>query len=185
MMILIFGLVFFFVVHAVPMFPGVRRVLVERLGRPFYLALFSVDSALALGLIIWGYATAERMPWYEPVEGGRHLTMLLVLLAFILLVASAFKGHIRKRLRHPAPVAVMLWAVGHLLANGDSASVVLFAGMLLYGLANVLVSLGTRPRPDFVPRFAQDIFAVLIGVAIYAALLFLHPILIGVAVIDL
>lgn len=185
MTILIFGLALFFANHAIPMFPRFRAALIELLGTTTYQVLFSLEALAATGLIVWGYSTADTTYWYAPVEGGRHLTMVLVLLAFMFLAAFALKGHIRKKFRHPMSIGVALWAVGHLVANGDSVSVVLFGGLLVYSLLDILISSGTKPRPDFTPQISHDIIAVLAGTVIYAILLYLHPTLFGVVVVSL
>ena len=55
---LILGLVLFFSVHLWPMWPGIKRDLVGRLGAGGYMAVFSLLSIAGLGLMIFGYGDA-------------------------------------------------------------------------------------------------------------------------------
>ena len=54
--------------------------------------------------------------------------------AFILLVAAYVPSRIRTALKHPMLAAVKLWALAHLIANGDLASLMLFGSFLAYGV---------------------------------------------------
>ncbi|MGD8734450.1 MAG: NnrU family protein, partial [Gammaproteobacteria bacterium] len=78
---------------------------------------------------------------------------------------------------------VLIWAVGHLLANGDSRSLVLFGGLGLWCVMQI-VAINRREgpwiRPDPVPR-RMDAVPVVIGIIAYAILLWAHPWLFGVS----
>ena len=82
-------------------------------------------------------------------------------------------------------IAVILWAVAHLLANGDAGSVLLFGAFLAWGVTAWL-SMVSRPNAKAAPApqgFANDVMVVVGGVLFYGAFAFwLHPLLIGVAV---
>ena len=54
--------------------------------------------------------------------------------AFILLVAAYVPGQIKAKVRHPFLVAIKTWALAHLIANGDLASIFLFGSFLLYAV---------------------------------------------------
>src|SRR5690606_20079705 len=126
MAILIAGLAIFFLPHLVPMFPSARTRLAGALGEGPYKALFTGASLLGIIVIVWGKSVADFVPVYEPPAWGRQATMLLVLLAFICLFAFHLQGRIRRTLRHPFLTGIGLWGIGHLLANGDLASILLF-----------------------------------------------------------
>ena len=83
------------------------------------------------------------------------------------------------------PLSVMLWGIGHLFANGDLASLILFGGLSLYGAAHLALGLahGIRPSPEV--RAGHDILSLIAGVALYIAMVQLHPVLIGVPVLTL
>jgi uncharacterized membrane protein len=82
-------------------------------------------------------------------------------------------------------LAVKIWAFGHLLANGELNSVLLFGSFLVYGVLD-RIAVKKRgdngPGPDAAVNIMGDLGAVVVGLGVYAAiLLWLHPVLFGVA----
>jgi hypothetical protein len=51
--------------------------------------------------------------------------------------------------RHPQLMAVKIWAVAHLLVNGDLASIILFGGMLAWAVGSVILI--NKAEPDWTP----------------------------------
>jgi NnrU protein len=109
----------------------------------------------------------------------------LTLVAFAGFGIFLFRGLLRQRLRFPMGIAVIFWATGHLLANGDLASVILFGGLLAYAVAHIAIGTvnGVRPSPDV--RSGHDLLSIVMGVALYAVMAQLHGVLIGVPVFSL
>jgi hypothetical protein len=64
---------------------------------------------------------------------------LLMLGSVYLFAVSGMKTALARKIRHPMLLAVVLWAVGHLLVNGDIASFVLFGGLGLWGLISMVL----------------------------------------------
>lgn len=187
MWVLILGLVLFLGVHLLSALPRKRHKLVRQLGENKYKLIYSAIALIGLIIIIWGYALARpvALVLYEPPFELRHLAMLLVLIAFLLLPAAKLSGNIRYWMRHPQITAVKLWAFAHLLVNGDLASVLLFGSFLVWGIFD-RISLKKREKfgmvrtRDFKPKFMHDIYAIVIGVGLYAAFAFyLHGLLFG------
>lgn len=105
--------------------------------------------------------------------------------------------------RHPLMWAFALWAGAHLLANGDLAHVILFGLLFLFALTGIWAAEGRARRnlPEFArlaahssvwpgaalldgrwrPRGPLPWLRLGLGVLIWAALLHLHPPLIGVS----
>lgn len=183
MTLLTIGLAVFILVHFIPRLKGLRSGLVNALGDNGYRGLFSVLSLAGLGLIIYGYSIAEYADHFEPPLWGRHATMLAVLIAFILFAAANMKGYIRKIIGHPMVFGLGLWATGHLLANGDLASVLLFGAFLLYAIISFLWLSMSEARAEFTPHIKYDAMAIIGGTIVYGVVLFLHPYIIGVPVI--
>ena len=129
MQILILGLILFFGIHIVPSFESVRGALVTKFGEKTYLGIFALISFLGLGLIIWGKSSAGYVTAYDPPEWGRFIALILMVPALIALVSSQLKGHIHMALHDAMSWGVGLWALAHLLVNGDLASVLIFAGI--------------------------------------------------------
>ncbi|MEQ3649980.1 NnrU family protein [Hyphomonas sp.] len=188
---LIAGLVLFFGAHLFSAFrsraPG--KDLRQRMGYGPYMGLYSLVAVAGFGLIIYGYDAARWMgSLYFAPSWGRHLNMTLMLPAMIILVAAYLPaGRIKKTLKHPMLVAVKLWALGHLLANGEWNSVILFTSFLAYAIID-RIAVKKRgdngPPADVAPSNLGDIGALVIGIGVYLAFFFhLHEFLIGVPVL--
>ena len=113
----------------------------------------------------------------------RHLTMLMVLSAFILLGAYHGKGYLKLWLRNPMSIGIALWSGGHLLSNGRQAAVMLFTCFFVYSLIDIAYNTIRGDKPTHEPRIKSDILAVVIGVIVYAVMLWLHQYMIGIALI--
>ncbi len=183
MTILIIGIIVFFALHFVPSFPGIKQGLVDRMGLMGYRGFFSVLSTAGLALIVWGYWQSEFTPVYEPSPNARYITMACVLLAFVCLASANMQNHIRKALKHPMLVGIGLWALGHLIANGDLASIILFGAFLIYAVIDILAANAQGRVKVVEPKLTHDVIAIIAGLALYAVVLYLHPIVIGVAII--
>lgn len=188
MALLIIGIVVFLGIHLLPTFSGLRDRLIERLGENGYKALFSILSILGLVLLVYGFAKAPFIPVWSPPAWMRHVAMLLMLPAFIFLVAAYFPGRIKKIVKHPMLTAIKTWALAHLLVNGDLASIVLFGSFLAYAVYDRIALKHRRPTELIEtpgpgsPR--NDVIAVVLGLVFYAVfLIWLHPLLIGKPVV--
>lgn len=183
---LILGLIVFLGVHLIPAFPNVRRGLVAQLGETPYKIGFTLASILSLVIVVVGYGIAPRIPVWDPPVWTRHLALVLMIPAFILIVAAYIPGQIKAKLKHPFLVGIKLWALAHLLANGDVASIILFGAFLAYAVADRILLKNREARGLVVvegtgpPR--NDAIAVGVGLAAYVVfLLWLHRLLIGVS----
>ena len=185
MLVLVIGLGLFLCCHGLAMFTLAKARLVDAWGRPLYRLIFSLTSLAGLALIVLGFAIYRATGWVQlwvPPPAMRHVAMLLMLPVFVLLLSVYLPGKIKSVVRHPMFVAVTLWALAHVLANGDLGGVVLFGSFLLWGVS-ALISVNFRDMPATVQRSfgRHDIMAVVGGILLYVCfVLFLHPWLIGV-----
>jgi uncharacterized membrane protein len=164
--------------------PPAKARLQQALGRAYGPA-FGIAATLALVLIVVGWHAAGQVAVYELAPRARQATVGLTLLAFLCLGIFLCRGRLRQILRFPLAIAVMLWGIGHLFANGDLAGLILFGGLSLYAAAHLVLGLayGVRPSPEV--RAGHDILSLIAGVALYIAMVQLHPVLIGVPVLSL
>ncbi len=181
--ILVLGLILFVALHIVPK-TALKPQLQERFGKKQYIAGFASFAILAVALIVWGYSRSAFVPVYEPPSWGRHVTMLFVLFAFICLASKGSNSHIARTIRDPLGAGIAFWAIGHLFANGDLASILLFGTFATYAIGKIVAEVITLPAPDFAVILKDDFRAVIGGVAVYLLLLFLHPYIIGVPVLS-
>jgi uncharacterized membrane protein len=184
MTLLIVGIVVMLGIHLVPAFPALRERLVGRLGKNGYRLLFSVVSTLGLALLIWGFARAPVIQVWSPPGWTRYVAMVLMVPVFILLVAAYVPGQIKAKVKHPFVDAISTWALAHLIANGDLASIILFGSFLAYSVFD-RIALKRRPATGLVtvPETGparNDLIAVVAGLIFYVVfLIWLHPLLIG------
>ena len=186
---MILGLVLFLGVHLVSTRRDVRAQLIERFGESGYKLGYALISVAGLALIVWGFAAYRATGWIDvwtPPKAMRHIAVALMLPAVILLVTAYLRGRIYKAVKHPMLTAVKLWALAHLLANGDLGSIILFGSFLAWAVID-RISLKRRTDPGSPPipvgGVGNDAIAVAVGIVAYLALGFaFHPVVIGVAV---
>jgi uncharacterized membrane protein len=168
--------------------PQVRQNAISRWGALGFKAVYAAASLLGLYLLVQGYGLARLDPvvLWTPPRGMQHATILLMWLAMVLLVAAYVPGNqIKAKLRHPMTLSVKVWALGHLLSNGNLADVVLFGGFLLW---SVLVFRAARQRDRMSMHSGPEgkllgtLLAVVLGTGVWAAFLMggLHLWLVGV-----
>ena len=205
--------------HIVLSSTPLRGALIGVLGEAGFRGAY---SAVALGALIWlavAHGAAPHVEIWSPSAAARHLPLVVMPFAAILLVAGvsvrnpagmmapAPDGNpapgILKVTRHPVMWAIALWALAHMAANGDAASLLLFGALALLALAGmalidrrkaaelgagwgpVLLTTSALPfaamlsgRAKF--RFAEvGAWRLLAGVALYLALLLLHGPVVG------
>lgn len=185
MLVLVLGLVIFFAAHLTRMVVPQWRAAQVAVNERRWKGLYALVSLVGFVLIVWGWVLyrPEAPQLYDPPSWGRHAAMLLVLLALIGVVAAYQPaGRIKATLQHPFIVGVMLWSVGHLLANGDLAGVLVFGSFLVYSAWNLASEMGRdQPRATFA-GYRGDVVAVAAGVVVYVILLYwLHALLFGVS----
>jgi uncharacterized membrane protein len=190
MLVLVVGLVIFLGVHSVSIVaPGWRTATVARLGERPWKGLYSLASGVGLALIVVGYGMARRDPvvLYTSPAALRHLALVVMLPVFPLLFAAYLPGRIRAAAKHPFLLAVKLWALAHLLANGMLADVLLFGAFLAWAVAD-RISVKRRPAaqthevPAAPPGAANDAIALIGGLVVYVVFIFwAHRWIIGVS----
>lgn len=151
--------------------PGLSAALGEGPRKGLVTAL----TLLALGLMILGYRSAPVTQLWDPPTAMRHLNNLLMLVAVVLVNMKANRGSLRRLMRHPMLTAVILWAVAHLMVNGDLAALILWGGLGMWAVLDILVINRTAPawsRPAPGPlrndliylAFSAVVFAAIVGV---------------------
>lgn len=187
MAILIIGLAVFLGMHSISIAaPAWRERAVARIGSNGWRGLYSLVSLAGFMLIVHGFALArqDHIVLYVPPEWTRHLTFLLMLPVFPLLLAAYLPGRISAAMKHPMLAAVKFWALAHLLSAGLLADVLLFGAFLVWA---VLDRMSLRHRPPRANLSApagryNDVMAVFFGLALYVLfVLWAHLKLFGVS----
>lgn len=204
---------------------AVRRATVARTGEAAFRGLFSVVSVGAIVFLVSSYRAASAPPLWQAPGWLQWVLAAIMLPACVLFVASVLvpnptavggeralarepRGILRVT-RHPMLWSFALWAVVHVLGNGDAASVLFFGAFLITALAGMpsIDAKVARRDPEGWVRLAATTSIVpfgavaggrnrlvpgeigwtapVLGVALWAALLYLHPRLFGVAPVPL
>jgi len=187
LIILVFGLIAFLGAHLFVTCRAQRSAVIARIGERPYKGIMALISLIGIILIGYGFAkyrAAGYIVVWEPPSWTRHVTVALLWPAIICVVASYSRGNIWRRLKHPMLVGVKLWAVAHLISNGDLGSIVLFGSILAWAVYD-RITLKRRTDPGAPPipvrGRANDIIAAVVGTLLYLALGFwFHPYVIGV-----
>ncbi len=190
LLVMMLGLVLFLGVHTLTTQRELRARLVASAGQSGYKIGYALASTVGLVLIVWGFAQYRATGWIDiwyPPKALKHVAVALMLPAVILVVASYIRGRIYTALKHPMLSGVKLWAMAHLLANGDLGSIVLFGSFLGWAVFDRIslkhrADTGAPPIP--VGGTGNDLIAVAVGLVAYLALAFaFHPVVIGVPVV--
>jgi uncharacterized membrane protein len=185
MYLLIAGICLWAATHLVPsLAPGFKAAWRGKLGEGGYQGSFALLVLSALALIVLGWRSAQPTLVYLPPEGLRHATMALMPVAFILFSASKRATRIGRLIRHPQLSGVLVWSIAHLMANGDSRSLILFGGFACWSvLEMILISAreGEWKKPE-APGWGAEIAGIAIALVVTAGVMFAHPWIAGVPI---
>ena len=182
---LIAGLIIFLGIHSIRIFvPGFRDAKLAAWGEAGWKGFYAVLSLVGFVLIVWGYGDArpDAAILFVPPMWLRHVVLLLMVFAMIALMVYALPaGKLKPMLKHPMLLAVKIWAIAHLLANGDLASILLFGAFLIWaGWNRAAVKRRGAPLPEPGP-VRNDLIAIVCGLVIWVLFVWkLHFWLIGV-----
>lgn len=184
--LLCLGIALWIGVHLVPSYGvALRTQLVAKIGLGPYKGLFSILIVSSLVLIVLGWRGTPPEPVYLPPAWGRHATMTLMVIALLLFFAGRLPTNLKRLMRHPQLAGVTLWAIAHLIANGEVRSLVLFTGIGAWGLLEMAAinhRVGAWVRPAPVPAL-RDVVLVVVALVAYGLLLYLHRYITGIALL--
>lgn len=185
MALLISGLLLWSIVHFLPSVGRpIRASLINRLGDKAYPGVFSLLIILSLLFIVFGWRSISPTYLYSlPVE-SKPFSLVLMVVAIVFFGASNFPTRIKRLVRHPQLTGVLLWCSAHLLLNGDSRSVILFGGLGIWSLLEMIFinqREGQWIKPE-APSWGQELKGLTISLAMLIAMIFAHPYIAGVAI---
>ena len=184
MSLLIAGLVIWSAAHLFKAVAPANRDRIEnKMGENPYRGAFSLVIIGALILIVAGWKSAVPHGLYAAPLPAGPIISALVWIGLVLFFASQFNGNIKRLVRHPQMTGTILWSAAHLLTNGDSRSVTLFGGLAVWAMLEIFFinrrdGQWQRPGPAAI---RLDIIPVVIGTAVFAAVLRFHSTVFGVA----
>ncbi len=184
MLMLLLSSVFFVGIHLGVAGTRLRDHAVAMLGPGRYMIVFSVASLVGIFWMVKAYQGADYLPIWGMLEWWKPIAIILMLPAFLLVVIGvttpnptgvAQEGQLREPprgivrvTRHPFLVGVGLWALVHLIGNGDVASLIFFATWAVVAFAGT-VSIDAKRRRLFDPAL-WDAFAARTSIVPFAAI---------------
>jgi uncharacterized membrane protein len=141
----------FLVLHSIPAVPSVRSGIIARVGRPTYFLAYSAASVLALAWLFSSALSLDYVPLWDLKPWHAVVTFVLAPFGGFLVLAGlassnplsvAIKssdqpGAVVRICRHPVLWGFAFWALGHIAANGDLRSVLLFGGLAIFSLSAI------------------------------------------------
>jgi uncharacterized membrane protein len=171
---LISGIIIFFAIHIVPS-TQLRTMVVSKIGEKQFKAVFSVITVAGLALIIFGLTEASFQVLWTPPIWARSMLISTMPIVVVLWVVAEIPNNIRRFIRHPMLIAMVIWGLGHLVANGDLATTIVFASFASFSLANIFVVNARKPfqKPEPV-SWLWDLGAVGTGLILYGVIFYFH-----------
>ena len=138
--------------------------------------IMSIAILASMALMYLGYSHAPNDFYWERSPGAVGINNVLMLLAIYLMVAAATKSWITASIRHPQLTAIKSWSLGHLLVNGDSASIVLFGGLLAWAIISVIIinKQDGKPPLSVETSAGREVMTGLSAVLAFGGVAFIH-----------
>ncbi len=176
MILLILGLILWAAVHFMKrLAPEQRQAMQDRMGDASK-GVIAVLLLLSIVLMVIGYRGAEGTVFWGRTPALTGINNLLMLLAVALFGLGSSKSRFRARMRHPMLAGVGVWGIAHLVVNGDTASFVLFGGLIIWALVQMAII--NRAVPEYEPyeggSVAGDIRLVVISLVVYVVISGIH-----------
>lgn len=154
--------------------PGARRSLGAK-GYP----VMAVAILVSVLLMVLGYRAADGAVYWgrDPMWVG--INNLLMVAAFYFYAASAAQGAkiwLGTKVRHPQLTGFSIWAVAHLLVNGDTPSFILFGGLLVWAIVEILLikaQEGPWQAPERAPA-KKEVVTIVVTVVVTVVVMGIH-----------
>jgi len=183
MSLLVIGVFLWIVVHLMPAIaPSIKESLVGSMGTKPYRGVFALLIFGSLALVVFGWRSTPEEFLYVLPAGTKMVAFVLICISFIVIGSALHPSRIRRVVRHPMLTGVFIWAVAHLLVNGTTRALVLFGGLGIWALLEIVLINnrdGEYTRPDK-PDFSEELRGTFISAGFLLIILFLHPYFAGV-----
>lgn len=172
MTLLVLGLLLWIFSHTFKrLLPGARAALSEERGK----AAVALMALSGIVLMVIGYRAAPVVPVYVPLPGMGYLVDLSMLVSVYFLGAGGMNTWVTTKVRHNMLTGMLIWALSHLLVNGDLASLILFGGMAVYSAASMLLISRATPWQKPEPKGAkQEVILIVATLVLYAVITGIH-----------
>ncbi len=160
-----------------------RQRLITAWGAGRYRLAFSVVVVASIVLIVVGWRSAPQVALYQLPPWSGPIGFVLMIVAFVLFGAAHHDTAIKRFVRHPQLMSLLVWSISHLITNGTTRALLLFGGLGLWALIQMpLINAreGAYTKPD-APGLKTELKGLAISALIFVVALLLHPYFAGVA----
>lgn len=197
----------------------VREPLIAKIGRGPFKGVYAIIAAATMYWVVAAYSDAPPSLYWDLHTAFKHLSLSFMLAVCIFIVAPLMTSSasqppdkpfgIFRLTRHPMMWGIALWALLHVLANGNNAALIFFGGFFILALLGTHLVDRRKAREntpewrEFSAQTSHIPFAailakrtkfsakeivkeigwrpVILGFVLYLTLLILHETLFGVA----
>lgn len=184
MELLAFGILLWSLVHFVPsLAQPVKKGCINILGENGYKLIFSVIVVISLGLIVYGWRHIIPTVVYTLPIWVKPISLILMVVAFLLFGAANYQTRIKLFIRHPQLMGVIIWSIAHLLVNGDNRSIVLFGGLGIWAMLEIIVinRRGDAWIKQPAPGWPKEFKGLAISLVVFVIAVLAHPYFAGVS----
>lgn len=173
MTLLILGLALWWAAHLFKRVAPEARARMGNAGK----GVAAVAILASVALMYFGYGAAKETAdvWWGRNPALVGINNLLMVFAVYLYAVSGTRAALARKIRHPQLTAVKVWALAHLLVNGDLPSFILFGGLLAWAVVSVILI--NRAQRDWVPPVAKpgaEVKAILGTVIVTVVIMLIH-----------
>jgi uncharacterized membrane protein len=152
MSVLVAALALFVALHSIPAMPTVKSKIICAIGRPTYLAVYSIISTAVLVWLFYAALNTDYIELWNPAAWQVRVTFAAAPVGLFLVVSgllshnpfsvtlrreTAAVGAIVGVTRHPVLWGFFIWSAGHVFPNGDLRSLILFGGFAAFSIGGI------------------------------------------------
>ncbi|WP_158966412.1 NnrU family protein [Chachezhania sediminis] len=170
--LLIAGVALWWAAHLFKRVAPARRAAMGDKGK----GLVALALLVAIVLMVVGYRATPYVHVWSPAPAFTHINNLMMVFALYLVTPAPKKGRLLNWARHPMLTGFALWAIAHLLVNGDLASILLFGGLLLWVPVTILSI--NRAEPVWTPaapgKIGLDAMFFVVSILLVGVIGYIH-----------
>jgi len=172
MALLILGIILWWGAHLFKRVAPAQRASLGDKGR----GLVALVLLVSVVLMVLGYRGTEYIHVWAPAPFLVHVNNTLMLFALYFTSPGPNKGALFHKMRHPMLTGFKIWAVAHLLVNGDLASVILFGGLLAWAVVEVITINKSEPiwQPNPKGSLAKDAMFFVASIVLLGVIGYIH-----------
>jgi uncharacterized membrane protein len=183
-MLYITALISFFIVHIIPFNSQLRNRIITYIGSEKRYKL--IYRLIILCIFVLGISAWNDFPniyFYEPPVFMKQIHLAIMLPVVYLWIAAELPNNLKRYIKHPMLTGMKLWALGHLLANGDLRSMILFISFMVFSIIAVVLSNKRTEQKEHKPSpVRDDVKVILISLLVYSTIAIFHGKLFGMPV---